>query len=228
MNDMKERPILFNGEMVRAILNGHKTQTRRPIAPQPPNNTTWDQDAGLFVVDGSRLGLLRFCPFGVPGDRLWVRETWAHYQTVDSIRRPDGRSYDEVSDGLAGYRADGHDSIEDFREHIRLTSGCSLQDVVINGDKWRPSIRMPRWASRITLEVTDVRVERVQEIDRFDAIAEGIRWTISDENTVHVYEASKQTRERFRELWDSINVKRGYGWDVNPWVWVVEFERIVL
>ena len=121
--------------------------------------------------------VLSECLYGQSGDRLWVRETWAHYQTVNHIRRPDGAAHSEISDGYAGYRADGFSSIEEFRDHVRLMSDCSLEEVLINGDKWRPSIHMPRWASRILLEITDVRVERLQDITDADAIAEGVQRT---------------------------------------------------
>ena len=156
---MKERPIIFSAPMVKAILDGTKTQTRRIVKIEPSSG---------YIRKGSRYWIredpaaIAACPYGQPGDRLWVRETWAQYQTVNSIKRLDGRSYSEVSDGLAGYRADGCDTIKDFREHIMLGES-DIEEVIINGDKWRPSIYMPRWASRITLEVTDVRIERLQD-----------------------------------------------------------------
>ena len=236
---MKERPILFNGEMVRAILNGDKTQTRRPVvelgnawhidrllgdwplsqAPEHTPTGAWVWELQTDVDDSARY--IFSCPFGVPGDQLWVRETWAACRTYQG-------EYPAVA-----YKATGDIYIGNEKQPVLSVMagkyGLSSPDsygAAPKNIKWRPSILMPRWASRITLEVTDVRAERVQEIDRFDAIAEGIRWTISDKNTVHVYEASKQTRERFRELWDSIYAKKGLGWDVNPWVWVVMFRMV--
>ena len=223
---MKERPILFSAPMVRALLDGSKTQTRRVVKPQPSKG--WDFEAppvfgritsphpkkgrfGVFIRHGVGTDFpmvdLIPCPYGQPGDRLWVRETWAHYHTVNHIRRSDGRAFDEVSDGLAGYRADGCETIEEFREHVRLMSGCDLQAVEINGDRWRPSIHMPRWASRITLEVTGVRVERLGDVSESDARAEGV-----------------QSVAEFKELWASINGPSS--WDANPFVWVVSFRRM--
>lgn len=212
---MKERPILFSGPMVRAILEGRKTQTRRVIAIPRRGGFAlegltgggwwpFQSDDGESTVCDDGIERPMRCPFGVPGDRLWVKETWAHYQTVNSIRKPDGRSFSEVSDGLAGYKADGHESIEDFREHVRLMHGCDLESVEINGNKWRPSIFMPRWASRLLLEVKAVRVERLQEISERDAWAEGY----------------KSAREFMAGDWASKHA------ETNPWVWVVEFDLV--
>lgn len=211
----KERPIIFSGSMVRAILDGRKTQTRRVIKNIVEGSGGWPS-----FSKGRHHGNMvkpKYCPYGLPGDRLWVRETYAIHQTVDHIRRPDGRAFSEVSDGCAAYRADGHDTVEDLRSHIKVMGDMSLEAIEIQGDRWRPSIHMPRWASRITLEVTDVRVERVQEIETSpeDMLAEGV---------TAVTEAAVHLAFEFRKLWDSINAKRGFGWDVNPWVWVVSFK----
>lgn len=185
---MTERPIIFNGEMVRAILDGRKTQTRRVIKPQPPE---W---ASSIDSSTPKMGFVKFhggsynqqkeygiptCPYGKPGDRLWVREA------VSRVRRPSGEWM---------YRAD---------YPVDIASAY----------KWNPSIHMRRDQSRITLEITDVRVERVQDISADDAKAEGI----------HIL---RQRDYGFKRVWDSINAKRGYGWDKNPWVWVVEFRRV--
>ena len=134
--------------------------------------------------DAHKLPSLK-CPYGAPGDRLWVRETWD----------TDGKTI--------AYRATTPETTTD-PEPMR----------------WRPSIHMPRWASRLTLAVTSVRVERVQEITEADARAEGIEPQRSD------YSGEDSNSLQFRDLWDSINAARGYGWAVNPWVWVVEFERV--
>jgi len=194
---MKERPILFSDAMVRAILDGRKTQTRRVVKPQPigridpvfsytPN--------GLEIAFGPENlranGCPRWwrCPYGKPGDRLWVREAW---------RQDHGESnFDYLADGKPG----------------------SILDEEFDRWKWRPSIHMPRSASRILLEITGVRVERVQDISRVDARAEGC--------TAQTGRRSKTPEGAFRELWDSINADRNYGCDVNPWVWVVEFKRV--
>lgn len=174
---MKERPILFSGPMVRAILDGRKTQTRRPVKPQP------------FMATPSMFDVSK-CPLGQPGDRLWVRETW----------RVRGKHTD-------GY---GADQIGFNRSHFSI---AYQSDITWNDDiygKIRPSIHMPRWASRITLEITRVWVERVQDITEEGAIREGM---------VPLDRSSPS--EMFRDTWQSI-----YGtWDANPWVWAVEFRR---
>ncbi|WP_387468273.1 hypothetical protein [Photorhabdus sp. RM323S] len=198
---MTEKPIIFNGEMVRAILSGRKTQTRRPVKPQQSN-------------------ILSRCPWKV-GDRLWVRETWAHYQTINYRVCANGCSFGEVSDGLAAYRADGYESISDMKDHIRLMSECDFECVEVRDDKWIPSIHMPRWASRITLEITDIRVERLNEINEEDAIAEGVTARIcpGHENIMH--------RVAFRELWESIYGNDSFNDSFNDrWVWVIEFKKM--
>lgn len=180
---MEEKPILFTGEMVRAVLDGRKTQTRRVIKPQP----------GLLGPKDIPL-LLYYCPYGQPGDRLWVRESWSVDMSMDHLKPSD-----VPEDSIVYYRANTDKDWE------RQSTGQVM-------GKKRPSIFMPRWASRINLEITDIRVERVQDITEEDAKAEGVDW----------YPAMRANR-LFQSLWDSINAKRGYAWDVNPWVWVVEF-----
>ena len=187
---MKERPILFSGPMVRAILEGRKTQTRRVIKPQPTS------DHGL-VFEGIAPGKFGAvsdgeitCPYGTIGDRLWVKETH-HVRDAGYV---DGTGRDIV------YKADD----EDFPYG------------------WTPSIHMPRWASRINLEITGIRVERLQDISEEDAKAEGVGvhggWN-ADETEYGV-----NARGPFSRLWDSINAKR-HPWASNPWVWVIEFRR---
>lgn len=212
---MKERPILFSGAMVRAILEGRKTQTRRVVKPTqstpkvaPLRMEPWiidgewqEDDNGLpcwagFHPDYPGEAKWFTCPYGQPGDRLWVRETWSK-ETIDSTER-------------IVYRADianGHNFIG-----------------------WRPSIHMPRAYSRITLEITDVRAERVQEISEADAKAEGalqeFRTVVMRPDGGPDYHLPLSYRAGFANLWDSINAKRGYGWDSNPWVWVIGFRRV--
>ena len=198
---MRERPILMSGQMVRAILDGRKTQTRRPIADVSADcelfldagDGFWQQcyrDGGGAIHSKSWLSR---CPYGQPGDRLYVRETWQ-----------DTRSPGEPQNARQiMYRAD------DDRSLIG----------------WRPSIHMPRWASRITLEITGVRVERVQDISEDDAMAEGMISTAKLNEANDDY-AGMYARDIFSQEWDSIYAKRGMGWDDNPWVWVIEFRRI--
>lgn len=190
---MKERPILFNAEMVRALLSGEKTMTRRVVMPQPAViSFGWQWLKKAIRLEWGELakpeGLLPHCPYGKPGDQLWVRETfWT-----------DG---DELI-----YRAD---------------PGAEKNlDSEMTGLKWKPSIFMPRWAARIQLEITDVRVERVQDILELEALAEGVFAGMGEE--VPTFTA----RDAFYLLWDSINESRGFGWEANPWVWVVEFRLL--
>jgi hypothetical protein len=211
---MSERPILFSAPMVRAILAGQKTQTRRVVTGRG-----WDQSdyksVRLLRSDDPRLGLQAFffpghlgvkCAFGAPGDRLWVRETWS----------PDHR--DVYPCVTTVYRADCGFTDAEAREHrhcnYERTGMRHFECLACAGFKWRPSIFMKRQLSRITLEVTDVRVERLQEISGEDCAAEGIG------AYPHL-----ETRKNFSALWDSINSKRA-SWDSNPWVWVVSFKRV--
>ena len=180
---MAEHPILFTGEMVRAILDGCKTQTRR-IAKLPEN---WHRGYGAFetnpngseefIIHGDCGTETTYCPHGKVGDTLWVKETWQ-----------------KIGDYPVCYRAG--------------QSGCGA----CPNHTWRPNIHMFRKYARIFLEITNIRVERVQDISESDAEAEGTN-------------CDRTYREDFRHLWDSINAKRGYGWAKNPWVWVIEFKK---
>jgi hypothetical protein len=198
---MKERPILFNAEMVRAILDGRKTQTRRIMkfveTNQPPTNPD------KFIATD---GFLATCPYGIPGDRLWVRETWC--AVADG---PIG-----ICPGIA-YRVDNSIAWRDTLPDGTTVYNASKPQIW----KWRPSIHMPRWASRITLEVVSVRVERVQDIGDTDALAEGI-YPITDSLS-----NCNGARYYFQSLWDSINAAP-HAWADNPWVWVVEFRKVTL
>lgn len=190
---MTERPILFSGPMVRAILDGRKTMTRR-VVKHPPFDPSDDGLDTEILVNNIK------CPYGQPGDRLWVRETWSPW--ADESTKYAARSQEP-----ALYCAD-------------YKTGAPSLD--IGGDyKWHPSIYMPRWASRITLDIVAVRVERLQEISVDDVIAEGILRSDIDDRMRDSYD-----RWQFRQLWDSINAKRGYSWDLNPWVWVIGFTRV--
>jgi hypothetical protein len=197
LTEVRERPVLFSGEMVRAILDGRKTQTRRLVTAKSWDPT--DMVLRRVVHHGDpRLGMQAYfgdehwgigCPFGVPGNRLWVRETWAAMvdsSTLRAKRKP-------LPTDSRRFRADGE---------------------MDPGFTWRPSIHMPRWASRLTLEITSVRVERLQEISEHDATAEGF---------------NRLTRDckvpKFRALWDSLYAKQA-PWSDNPWVWVIAFQRI--
>jgi len=214
----RERPILFNGEMVRAILEGRKTQTRRMVKPQNCNRIFWNP----IVLNGyggwtDDHGNPVPCPYGKPGDRVWVRETWQVVQSWQEygawFRDETDGDTEELEDEVA---RGASDLVFQATDPSILVLDHPL--VATHPIRWRPSIHMPRWASRITLEVTDVRVERVQEMKRSDAFLEGCPLHIAghDGNI-------EAAHNWFRTLWDSINAKRGYGWDANPWVCVVEF-----
>ena len=238
---VKERPILFSSEMVRAILEGRKTQTRRGIKPE------WSRCLDLEDEE-DRQQAIDQCPYGKPGDLLWVRETWAR---VNSGSGP----------GFA-YKADSHfiqpefDG-EDFGAgpsfnyekypgdycmwYTDLVGGATADE----GYRWTPSIHMPRWASRITLEVTDVRVEKVQDISEEDIASEGTPGMVCGR-----YQCSRCNGQGeglsmpkgscedcggtgdnpigyWKILWNSINGKRDggiYSWEANPWVWCVSFQ----
>jgi hypothetical protein len=238
---MKERPILFSAPMVRALLDGSKTQTRRVMKPQPEPNGTWLKSRQDFVclndyyppsamlwnggMMGGDAGEIEGCTHGVIGDRLWVREN-----TV--IAPPDfgEASLNNVRDSDGRWRV--------------------VQYMATHSDKWpasdyglkvTPSIFMPRWASRITLEITDVRVQRLQDISEADAKAEGVespdkeRYERDDSicarcggpGVIDLDCAECDTHtKRFRNLWDSINAKRA-PWSSNPWVWALTFARKV-
>lgn len=198
----RERPIIFSGPMVQAVLAGRKTQTRRVVKGAPLWDTApveFSNSPGWWTDREDHDS--RRCPYGKPGDRLWVRETFA---------APWGKDY-ELPGGVPAvfYRADGEPFNDDGR--------------------WTPSIHMPRWASRITLELTGVRVERLQDISEKDAKAEGIEepspahgaWC--DPNLGR--EGHWSYRLTFSLLWDSINGKRA-PWASNCWVWVLQF-RVV-
>lgn len=227
---MKERPILFSAPMVRAILAGTKTQTRRiaPISdlnikPHSDDLVTWGVSftKPLKGVLGSHSGgrfsdlqarsiiASQFNPYGQPGEKLWVRETWMDLLGT-GIERKTG------DHGRYAYAADTPPG--SYGDDQRKAYGL----------KWRPSIHMPRAASRITLEVTDVRVERLQDISEADAAAEGItpypghhgRW-LSEHRPGLNYPSAIAA---YRDLWESINGPSS--WDANPWVWVVEVKRV--
>lgn len=273
---IKERPIPFKAEMVRAILDGRKTQTRRvmksqpevggpfPICnvcgmPKPPKGRSvgiyaansyccshdckgyweepitgdlWPRESrGDFGYPDDWMGK---CSYGKPGDRLWVREGFCALSYCPG---------EYGGQGEAGYP---------LTSDIKKEPPSGSYTLVYRADEpgedgpWRPSTNMPRWASRITLEVTDVRVERVQDISEGDAMAEGIQKedvcpSGFDPDSFHppgaygfvsgLHPFPKgmiyvTPQEAFRELWESINAKRGFGWDANPWVWVISFKRL--
>ena len=203
-----EKPILFSGDMVRAILDGRKTQTRRVIKPQPERGGGGWMYAGQYFADDGKMKNFLFhdvygngkCPYGGvyadgTAEWLWVRETFQWCSIC----------------GTTNFRANGDG----------MCWLCS-EDL----GKWQPSIFMPREASRLTLRVVGVRVERVRDISEAEAQREG--WFYQNHDLSKRYDpvTMDTARKWFAALWDSINAKRGYSWDSNPWVWVVEFEVV--
>ncbi|MGI4674891.1 hypothetical protein ACR2YN_06920 [Klebsiella pneumoniae] len=237
---MTERGMIFNAEMVRAILDGRKTQTRRIMKAQPESNqlglllitdSTKHSDIGKYHwaesnATGNHVRSKLFsCPFGAVGDRIWVRETFC---TVDDTQYGGEKWVDyRATPRYEASHPAGWDSAPNDAEAL----------------KWRPSIHMPRWASRILLEITDVRVERLNAISEEDAQSEGVHTEVWDQTVVarnyaaideffqfwsedmpHYVEMNQLYRSSFRSLWESI-----YGaenWLANPWVWVIEFKRV--
>jgi hypothetical protein len=233
---MKERPILFNRPMVRAILDGTKTQTRRVVKPE----VHWvkDNPQGQVAMIGNKVSMVHaLCPYGQPGDRLWVKETWNSSNQWNDIKPTD------MPEGVPIFYAADYNP-----------------DLLNLFAPWRPSLFMRRWMSRLTLEITGVRVERVQDITETGARAEGCeeRHSVAmvtvvreggdvlqvapdyvhgvpavgdiwhDRRVTHVEQAPSKllctARDEFRNIWRSINGPES--WAQNPWVWVVEFRRV--
>jgi len=211
---MAEKPIIFNTEMVRAILEGRKTQTRRPVKLQPKEQIEIGHDGEnwhCYILKEQpfewKVGKKYWrygapwgsqpdfeqpfpeCPYGQVGDVLYVRETWKQANTY----------YGAIADYKYIYKA-GYEKEKGIQEE----------------ERWHPSVHMPREAARLFLKVTDVRVERLQEITYNDCLREGM-WN---------YGTDVDTLAAFQELWQNLNAKKGYGWETNCWVWVVEFEKI--
>lgn len=238
------RPILFQGAMVRALLDGSKTQTRRIVKPQPDGKTWLENDAdgsvswhnegppccGTGVWEVPEYSGKVKCPYGQPGDQLWVREAWGARFSHSDFGAV-ALHWNDLRGPLKKYR-----TLQNLALYAMKADGQ-------NCGGWIPSIHMPRWASRITLEITGVRVERLQEISEADAMAEGItveRGVVVGTNcnggvhqeetaTRYYFEGGNEdgyecAADAYRALWESIN--GGDSWDENPWVWVVEFKVV--
>lgn len=195
---MKERPILFSGPMVRALLNGSKTQTRRVVKARTDRNF-----GSRCVLQPHELagevnrGDYQNCPYGQPGDRLWVREAWRVIDLADVFSPREITAAHRI-----WFEADGpHEP---------------------PAGRYRPGMFMPRWACRILLEVTAVRVERLQDISNSDAIAEGVN--VHPDHRHKPRESILSPMQGYRDLWEYINGPDS--WDANPWVWVIEFKKI--
>jgi len=205
----KSRPIIMSSDSVRAILENRKSQTRRVMKPQPKHHT--DHEGGFYCdtkgkcyLCGDENGNEYESPFGAPGDRLWVREAfWIDRRDKTLVVLEDGTIADKrgfVSTSLVDNdprqaHGDKINNFDDLKRHKYWSRKSPLF--------------LPRWASRLTLEITNVRCERVQEIYPAEADDEGYKTIMG-----------------FKDAWDKLNAKRGYGWDTNPWVWVIEFKKI--
>ena len=230
---MKETGLMFKAPLVRAILSGSKTQTRRLVKPQPIVDAyecwTWSphRAQGLHHGQGGSLRdlsetLSRYSPYGVPGDALWVREAWRLHERFSDVARivysaSKNQSWTEAH--------------EDYPVHLAGPMAPSVG--------FKPSIHMPRWASRLRLQITDVRVERLQDISEADALAEGVEMETADPpfyyvpgiwphsiTAVGVEEFGRipHAVRSYAKLWEHINGKGS--WDANPWVWAVSFEVV--
>lgn len=216
----KVHPILFSGPMVRAILDGRKSVTRRVIKPQPFGPTKyhtgiskffdkgegrwWGVTADIHRFDPSPATLFDIrCPYGAAGDLLWCRETWADLR---------GMGFDTD----VAYRAQ-------YLNRHGAEDADSQQRREEYGVPWKPSIHMPKRYARLWLRVTDIRVERLQDISEDDAIAEGSQVPLDE---IHPRpQAALSERHAFANLWDTLNAGRGFGWETNPYVWCISFER---
>ncbi|MFC7776733.1 hypothetical protein ACFQW4_06640 [Pantoea sp. GCM10028869] len=225
---MRERGIIFNAEMVRAVLEGRKTQTRRAIKHQPfIDGDFWKMDhagwgRGLQLAPHgakAELYLANHCPFGAVGDRLWVRETFRVHSRATDV-------------ATLVYRASERQSWTQQTHRVPVVN-CSKP---VSPENWTPSIHMPRWASRITLEITGVRVERLQDISESDAVAEGIEPLPLEPDMPQFYHeyfpigikndlrCNMSAASSFSGLWEAIYGKES--WQADPWVWVIEFKRV--
>ncbi|MFU0502978.1 hypothetical protein [Pseudaminobacter sp. NGMCC 1.201702] len=205
-----DRPILFSAPMVRALLDGRKTQTRRVLSSDKPNSLFYEQWSDSYVLDpGNQSWRDRELRYRA-GDRLYVREAWRVTKTLDHVAPRD-------------------------LDRTTIPEWLATDPELYQGRK-RPGMHLPRWASRLTLIVTDVRVQRLQEISNEDALAEGVDpldWQLARyqaEFREGGIVSSTETRNyipAFHRLWDSLNAGRGYGWDVNPWVVAITFRPIL-
>jgi hypothetical protein len=220
--ETREHPLLMSGPMVRAYFAGLKTQTRRIVKPA---HITWVETPTQHLIAGD--WHKRPMPYGKPGDKIWFRETWAVGKCADGFKPR------ELSPAFWKREQDS----------IWFAAGGAPSNPISPRGKWRPSMFMPRWACRILPKLIGVRAERVQDISKEDAIAEGLTslskddgrtfkwgipdrdgWPGNDDDGWHWHEWEADPRKAYAKLWDHINGKRA-PWASNPWVWVLEFER---
>jgi len=202
---MKERPIIMSYWSVRAILDGRKTQTRRVCKPQPECYVKQDSAGNYGDMHGG--GVIWLKPPCKTGDRLWVKETWFKYTPDDPC----------VYAADVGCSAKYPTPWYECPEHVEKTYVCIWCEMNNGLIRWKPSMFMPRKLSRLTLEVVSVRLEELQDVSIADCIAEGI---------TEEYSMRSEIRNWYREHWDKLNAKRGFPWESNPYVWVIDFRQI--
>jgi len=245
---MKERPILFNPDMVAALLDERKNQTRRVVKPQPlpsthyvnPYNknikhmTAWTKDHKMILGAGNIKNMAHWaCPHGFPNDELWVKEShylYGHWVTLTGQKTKTGKQKTK----FCYQQSKGVMFLDKPPKKIHTKNE--------RGRGWhrRPSIFMPRWASRLQLKINNVKVERVQDVTEKDAIGEGVFKFDLDKDSAEDFGAwrnylkdefsgwigCRTAKDSFMSLWDSINKDRGHSWESDPWTWVVNFEKI--
>lgn len=225
-----EKPIIFSGPMVKAILEGRKTQTRRIIKPQPPRSLYNNKGSGYWItveIDGHSHGPWQ-CPYGSKGDLLWVKETYAiesNWLIESNEKYPppfnDGRPINWLEEEGVKFWEQCHYRATDPTPELCYHNDVDNEPTV----KWRPSIFMFKWACRLWIEILDVRVERLQDISEEDAKAEGSQIPCA-ELPKSCQQATLTERTQFSRIWDSINGKK-HPWENNPWVWVIEFKKVI-
>ena len=255
-NQAKERPIIFSGEMVKAILDRKKTMTRRVVKSNFINHYKhahiirqstdkkregkayfYDTPVGSMVLSSQLVNN----PYGKVGDRLWVRETWAPVNSCGESALAYKADNEIICLSENEEFLDEYGTLNYTDPRLAKYAFADWADDLVNGVEgaWKSPITMPRWASRILLEITDIRVERLQDISEADAVKEGIKefrincsrdgikTAYRDYSDVHndVVTLNNPTAS-FRTLWDTLNAKKGYPWSSNPWVWVVEFKVV--
>jgi hypothetical protein len=239
---IRERPIIFNADMVRAILDGHKTQTRRLVKPQPnifgPSDASWFDAKSEFWRNSSQYAR-DCCPFGSVGDRLWVREAFDIVN--DPAAYAPGRKPPRLPEGCGEYDAGPYKKRGPNGERwvVDYAADKNTRVMDIAGQrKWTPSIHMPRWASRITLEILSVRIERLQKITEADAKVEGVMGLstelmqdaarrVASEGSAGAPSYQVGPIDYFRQLWDRLYGKKpGCAWADSPYVWVISFRRV--
>lgn len=246
---VKERPIIFSGEMVKAILDGKKTMTRRVVKSDFINHYKhahiirqstdkkregkayfYDTPVGSMVLSSQ----LANNHYGKVGDRLWVRETWAPVNSCGESALAYKADNEIICLSENEEFLDEYGTLNYTDPRLAKYAFADWADDLVNGVEgaWKSPITMPRWASRILLEITDIRVERLNDISEADAVKEGLRILPASGRYVvspgdqHFGGASHDAVEVFSWLWDSLNTKKGYPWSSNPWVWVVEFKVV--